>query len=61
MLFRVCLVGEVEKWKDEKLVGGWKSRKIEKVRFFLIYVWLEGCKNRRVKNFFIWLERKMGG
>ena len=26
--FRVCLVGGVEKWEDEKLVRGWKSGRI---------------------------------
>ena len=37
MLFRVRF-GEVEKWKNRKLVGGWKSGKIEKIRFSLMYV-----------------------
>ena len=27
---RVCLVGGVEKWEDEKLVGWWKSGRMEK-------------------------------
>ena len=27
----IRLVGGVEKWKDRKLVGGWKYRKIEKI------------------------------
>ena len=30
-ILRVCLDGRVEKWKDRKLVGGWKYRKIEKI------------------------------
>ena len=25
-IIRVCFIGGVEKWKDEKLVGGWKSK-----------------------------------
>ena len=29
--FRVCLVGGVEKWEDGKLVGGWKSGRIENI------------------------------
>ena len=52
----------MEEWKsgeDEKLVGRWKSERIEKIWFFLMCVWLEGWENRRVENFFIWLERKI--
>ena len=52
----------MEEWKseeDEKLVGRWKSERIEKIWFFLMCVWLEWWKNRRVENFFIWLERKI--
>ena len=40
--FKGPLVGGVKKWKDEKLVGGWKSRRIEKIWFSLMCVWLEG-------------------
>ena len=58
---RVRLVGGVEKWENEKLVRGWKSRRIKKIWFSLMCVWLEGWKSERVENFFIWLERKMGG
>ena len=47
---RLCLVGGVEKWKDRKLVGGWKIGKIEKFWFFLMYVWLEGWKSERVEK-----------
>ena len=58
---RVRLVGEVEKWKDGKLVRGWKNKRIEKIWFSLMCVWLEGWKSGKVENFFVWLERKMGG
>ena len=40
---------------------GWKSERIEKILVFLIYVWLEEWKSEGMKNFFIWLEREMGG
>ena len=40
---------------------GWKSGRIEKILVFLICVWLEGWKSEGMKNFFIWLEREMGG
>ena len=39
---RVCLVEEMEKWEDEKLVGGWKNERIEKIWFSLMCVQLEG-------------------
>ena len=58
---RVHLVGGVEKWEDGKLVGGWKSGKIEKILFSLMCVWLEKWKNERVEKFFVWLERKREG
>ena len=58
---RLCLVGEVEKWEDRKLVGGWKIGRIEKFWFSLMCVWLEGWKSGRVKNSFVWLERNVGG
>ena len=51
-------MGKVEKWEDEKFVGRWKSRRIEKIWFSFICVWLEGWKSERVKNFFVWLEKK---
>ena len=48
-------------WKSGK-VGRWKiSGRIEKIWFSLMCFWLEGWKSRRVENFFVWLERKMGG
>ena len=28
---RVCLVGGMKKWENEKLVGGWKSGRIENI------------------------------
>ena len=58
---RVRLVKRVEKWKYRKLVRGWKSRRIKKFWFSLMRVWLEEWKNGRMKNFFVWLERKMRG
>ena len=27
----ICLVGGVKKWEGKKLVGGWKSGRIEKI------------------------------
>ena len=39
---RVRLVGGVEKWEDGKLVRGWNSKRIEKIWFSLMCVWLEG-------------------
>ena len=44
---RVCLVGGVEKWEDGKLERGWKSKRIEKIWFSLMCVWLEGWKSKR--------------
>ena len=52
-----CLVGGVERLENEKLVGGWKSGRIENIWFFFVCVWLEGWKNGRVENSFIWLKR----
>ena len=52
------MVGGVEKWEDEKLVGGWKSGRIEKIWFSLMCVWLEGWKSERVENLFVWLREK---
>ena len=56
----VRFVGGVEKWQDGKLVGVWKSRRIEKIWFSLIFVWLEGWKSRRVENFFCLVGKKKG-
>ena len=43
-------------------MGVWNiSERIEKIWFSLMCVWLEGWKSGRVENFFVWLERKMGG
>ena len=52
----------MEEWKseDEKLVGGWKSGRIENIWFSFMCDWLEGWKSGRVENFFVWLERKRG-
>ena len=58
---RVCLVEGVEKWEDEKLVGEWKSGRIENIKFSLVCVWLEGWKSGRVENSFVWLKRKVEG
>ena len=55
---RVCLVEGVEKWEDEKLVGGWKIGRIEKFWFFLISVWLKGWKGGRWKIFLFGLREK---
>ena len=56
LVIRVRLVGGVEKWKDEKLVGGWKSGKTEKIWFSLMCVWLEGWKI----FLFGWREKEEG-
>ena len=61
MQLRPCLVGGVKKWENGKLVRGWKIGMIENFWFSLMCVWLEGWKSGRVKNSFVWLERKVGG
>ena len=50
--FRVHLAGGVEKWEDRKIVGGWKSGRIEKILFSLLFVWLGVEKWRDGKNEF---------
>ena len=55
---KLCLVGGVEKWEDEKLVGGWKIGRIEKFWFFLMSVWLKGWKGGRWKIFLFGLREK---
>ena len=50
--------GKVGGWK---IVGGWKSGKMENIQFSFLCVWLEGWKSERVENSFVWLERKMEG
>ena len=55
------MVEGVEKWEDEKLVGEWKSGRIENIKFSLVCIWLEGWKSGRVENFFVWLKRKVEG
>ena len=52
---RVRLVGGVERWEVGKL---WEDGKY---LVFSLCVWLEGWKNERVKNSFVWLERKRKG
>ena len=45
----------------QKMGRGQKSERIEKILVFLICVWLEVWKSEEMKNFFIWLEREIGG
>ena len=41
-------------------MGGWKSKRIEKIWFFLMCVWLEGWKNGRVEKLFFLVREKNG-
>ena len=38
-----------------------KSGRIEKILVSLICVWLEGWKSGEIENFFVWLQREIGG
>ena len=55
---RLHLVGGMEKWKDGKL---WENGKYLVFPLVCLVGALEGCKSGRVKNSFVWLERKREG
>ena len=50
---RVRFVGGLNKLKEQKMVGIWKSKSIEKILIFLIFVWLGVEKWRDEKNVFV--------
>ena len=54
----VRLIEGMEKWKDERLVGGWKSGRLKNISFSFMCVWLKGWKSGRVENYLVWLEKK---
>ena len=40
----VRLVGEIEKFDDRKKVRRWKNKRIVKIKFFFMCIWLEEWK-----------------